>query len=72
VDTLAYRLNAGSANKATFYSIGTVALGIKCTDAYFTNTAGESKYIIADRMLVTLNAGETSRPLQMYVECEIK
>lgn len=67
VDTVAYRLDAGSWNKVAFTKIGTVELGTACQSAYSVTVNGTTMHMIEKRTLATPVG---SLPYQVWAKCE--
>jgi hypothetical protein len=65
IDTVAYRLNAGSHNKVSFAAIGTVPLDTACASTYSATVSGVTMHIV-NRTAVTPVG---SLPYQVWAKC---
>lgn len=66
IDGIGYQINLGTRNKIYFSRIGTVPLGAEC----IASMPALDAYVLKDRLQVTLDAGRTSRPNQIFAKCE--
>lgn len=61
-----YQINLGTRNRIYLSRVGTVPLSAECIESMPALDA----YVLKDRMQVTLDAGRTSRPNQIFAKCK--
>ena len=70
-ENVGYRLYSANANKDTYQRAGTIPAPVPCTAAVFTDLAGVTRNIIADRNRLVVDSG-VSRPMQVFAKCALQ